>query len=60
MLDPAKKKNQTPNAVRARDTDTIITMSSTVVGRDTVRSPRMLRCHGSWARTSWDWPVSRL
>jgi hypothetical protein len=26
-------------------------MSSTVVGRLTVRSPRMLRCHGSCART---------
>src|SRR3954454_13211112 len=60
MLEPAKKKNQIPNAVSATETDTIITQSSTVVCLFEPRSPRMLLCHGSWARTSEVWPVTRL
>src|SRR3954467_15069502 len=59
MLEPAKKKNQTPKAVSATDTEMIITRSSTVVGRFELRSPRMLLCHGSWVRTSYVWPVQR-
>ena len=55
-----RRRTRSRTPVSATDTETIITRSSTVVGRFDCRSPRMLLCHGSWVRTSWVCPVSRL
>ena len=55
--EPAKAKNQTPNATTASATETIITLSSTPPRAVDVRSARIERSHEARRRASWR-PVS--